>query len=293
MIYLRGKSESPSYIHHFSNSFSLRYLICQSAIFWVVYLEFCHLSQFKSYMYLYNYLLNVFLTHWTVSFLVTRTVGASAAESPSQCLAKNSTWQHIFVEWMKSTIKLSWLLFSAKSDSLWINWTAGISLLCSNTLCAGFPPNWHALWLKNHLHSSSQRINCSSAPSSAQSLPGTGLCPSPNLHSLILSFVFILSEETGWGPGGGGRFGSPGGCFFLSFKNKSSSSYTKTKGAAAPLEVQSAWTLHRIIISMCNYLTHPLLRAKRTGSSLWAQTLGRFALRLIGVLFAVSRSSYC
>ena len=113
MIYLRGKSKSPSYIHHFSNSFSLRYLICQGGIFWVVYLEFCHLSQFKSYTYLYNHLLNVFLTHSTVSFLVTRTMGASTAESPSQCLAKNYTWQYIFVEWMKSAIKHSWLLFSA------------------------------------------------------------------------------------------------------------------------------------------------------------------------------------
>ena len=101
----------------------------------------------------------------------------------------------------------------------------------------------------------------------------------PHLTFIPLFCALSLFCLRRWG------FGTPGGCFLLSFKNKSSSSYTKTKGAAVPLEVQSAWTLNRIIISMCNYLTHALLRAKRTGSSLWAQTLGRFALRLIGLPF--------
>lgn len=60
-------------------------------MFWVVYLEFCHLSQFKLYTYLYNCLLNVFLTHWTVSFLVARTMGAFTAESIS-------AWQRIILD---------------------------------------------------------------------------------------------------------------------------------------------------------------------------------------------------
>ena len=285
MIYLRGKSESPSYIHHFSNSFSLRYLICQGAIFWVVYLEVWHLSQFKSYTYLYNYLFNVFLTHWTVSFLVTRTTGASTAESQSQCLAKNYTWQYIFVEWMKSTIKLSWLLFSAKSDSLWTNWTAGISLLCSHTLYAGFPQiGMLSDWKITCILPIGELIACT-LPVLLSLFLALASVPRLTFIPLFCPLSLFCLRRRG--------FGSPGGCFLLSFKNKSSSSYTKTKGTAAPLEVQSAWTLNRIIISMCNYLTHPLLRAKRTVSSLGAQTLGRFALRLIGVPFAVSWSSYC